>query len=250
MDKLVSIIVPVYNAGAFIEETIQKVCDQTYGQWELLLVDDCSKDDSREKIQKYCEKDERIRLIAKEKNEGAAKARNTGIELAGGSYLAFLDADDIWYPDKLEKELQFMEEKQAAFAFTSYEFGDEEGYETGRIVDAPATLDYRKALSRTVIFTSTVMFDLGKIDRNLIKMPDVPSEDTATWWSILKKGYTAYGLDEILVVYRRPEGSLSADKIKAIRRIWNLYRNVEGLTRMASIRYFIGWAVRASARRI
>lgn len=250
MDKLVSIIVPVYNAGAFIEETIQKVCDQTYGQWELLLVDDCSKDDSREKIQKYCEKDERIRLIAKEKNEGAAKARNTGIELAAGSYLAFLDADDIWYPDKLEKELQFMEEKQAAFAFTSYEFGDEEGYETGRIVDAPATLDYRKALSRTVIFTSTVMFDLGKIDRNLIKMPDVPSEDTATWWSILKKGYTAYGLDEILVVYRRPEGSLSADKIKAIRRIWNLYRNVEGLTRMASIRYFIGWAVRASARRI
>ena len=114
MDRLVSIVVPVYNAGAYIEETIAMVCRQTYEQWELLLVDDCSTDDGREKIEKWCKKDKRIRLIAKEKNEGAALTRNTGTGCAVGRYVAFLDADDIWHPEKLERELSFMKEKQAA----------------------------------------------------------------------------------------------------------------------------------------
>lgn len=249
-DELVSVIIPVYNAGKFIDETIGSVRSQTYDCWELILVDDGSTDDGREKIEKWCEEDERIHLIVKERNEGVARARNTGIYNATGRYIAFLDADDIWRPEKLEKEMEFMKEKGAAFAFTAYEFADEDGYETNQWVAVPETLTYEKALSRTVIFTSTVLFDMTKISKDLIRMPEVPSEDTATWWKILRSGYTAYGLDKEYVVYRRPEGSLSSNKFLAIKRIWNLYRNVEDLPLDKSIWNFIWWAIRAVSRRI
>lgn len=250
MEELVSIIVPVYNAGSYIEETVKRVCAQTYDRWELLLVDDCSGDDSREKIEALCEKDARIRLIAKDRNEGAALARNTGVRNAKGRYIAFLDADDVWLAEKLEKELEFMEEKQAAFAFTGYEFGDEAAKGTGRVVAVPETLTYKKALSRTVIFTTTVMFDTEKIDRELIRMPDIKSEDTATWWKILRHGYTAYGLNETLAIYRRPGKSLSSNKLAAMKRIWNLYRREEKLPLPYSIYNFVLWAFRATLRRI
>lgn len=250
MDKLVSIVVPVYNAGAYIEETIEMVCRQTYSDWELLLVDDCSADDSKAKIEKWCQKEERIRLIAKSQNEGAAMARNTGMEHAKGRYIAFLDADDIWLPKKLEKELRFMEEKGAAFAFTAYEFGDEQAKGTGKVVHVPERLTYKEALSRTIIFTTTVIFDLKKIDRELIRMPLVASEDTATWWKVLRNGYVAYGLDEVLAIYRRPANSLSSNKLVAIQRIWNLYRNEEKLSLFASAWCFVRWAYRAAMRRI
>lgn len=250
MDKLVSIIVPVYNAGTYIENTIEMVCRQTYIQWELLLVDDCSADDGRKKIEAFCRRDERIRLIAKDKNEGAAKARNTGILNAKGRFIAFLDADDVWLPAKLEKELQFMEEKEAAFVFTGYEFGNEQAKGTGKVVTVPETLTYKQALPRTVIFTSTVLFDTEKIDKSLIEMPDVKSEDTATWWKILRNGYTAYGLNEVLVIYRRPGKSLSSNKLVAIKRIWNLYRREEKLSLPYSIYNFVLWAFGAVLRRI
>ncbi|MDO4302782.1 MAG: glycosyltransferase family 2 protein [Bacillota bacterium] len=249
--ELVSIIVPVYNAGAYIEETISMVKKQTCENWELLLVDDCSSDDSRQKICACMEhKDDRIRLIEKERNEGAARARNTGIEAAKGRYIAFLDADDLWMEDKLEKELAFMKEKQAAFVFTAYEFGDEEGKPTGKVVHVPPSLTYDKALSRTVIFTTTVLLDTEKTGHDLIKMPEVKSEDTATWWKILKNGYTAYGLDQVLAIYRRPAKSLSSNKLEAVRRIWNLYRRQEQLPVLYSIYNLIFWALRATLRRI
>lgn len=250
MNDLVSIIVPVYNAGAYIKETIEMVCRQTCERWELLLIDDCSEDDSRKKIETFCDRDCRVRLIAKEKNEGAALARNTGLLEGKGRYIAFLDADDVWAADKLEKTLRFMEEKNAAFVFTSYEFGDERAEGTGKIVTVPELLTYKEALSRTVIFTSTVMFDTEKIDKKLIEMPDVKSEDTATWWKILRSGYTAYGLDEALVIYRRPGRSLSSNKLAAIKRIWNLYRRSEKLSFPYSMYNFVLWAFRAVLRRI
>ena len=124
MGELVSIVVPVYNAGKYIEKTIEMVREQTYTDWELILVDDCSKDDSVARIEPFLS--DKIRLIKKEQNEGAAEARNTGIEHMKGRYLAFLDADDVWRKEKLEKELNFMKDKECAFCFTSYEFGDEE----------------------------------------------------------------------------------------------------------------------------
>lgn len=263
MEEMVSIIVPVYRAKDYIAETIAMVRKQTYHNWELILVDDASPDGSAELIQDIIDKlsyptsaqeqnaeAERIRLIRKEKNEGAAKARNTGIALAQGRYIAFLDADDIWFSDKLEKELAFMKQKHAGFAFTAYEFGDENAKGTGKTVTVPEYLTYRKALSRTVIFTTTVIFDTKVIPKELIRMPEVESEDTATWWKILRAGYTAYGLNEVLAIYRRPGKSLSSNKFTAIKRIWNLYRKEEKLTLPDSVFCFCLWAMRATLRRI
>ena len=248
---MVSIVVPVYNAADYIENTIKMVFEQTYTDWELILVDDNSSDGSVSVIERIMgESDRDIKLFKLTYDAGAAQARNTGIDHSAGRYIAFLDADDVWKKDKLEKQIAFMESTGAAFSFHSYEFGDENANPTGKVVHAPKTLNYRQALSRTVIFTTTVMFDTEKIDMEIIHMPQVPSEDTATWWRILKYGYTAHGLDENLAIYRRPKKSLSSNKIKAVSRIWFLYRNIADLSVLESLFYFGGCAVRATLRRL
>ena len=253
MDQaLVSIIVPVYNVEKYICETIECVRQQTYDKWELLLVEDCSKDNTEAVLEKYLDEvqDERVRLIRQEKNNGAARSRNLGLKKARGRYIAYLDADDLWVPEKLEKELAFMEKKQAAFAFTGYEFADENGKGLGKVVRVPETLTYKQALKNTTIFTTTVMFDTQKIDKNFLEMPIIKSEDTALWWKVLRKGYVAYGLDENLVRYRRVGKSLSSNKLEALRRIWNLYRKAEGMSIPSSAYHFCFWAVNAVLRRV
>lgn len=252
MSELVSIIVPVYNVEKLIKETMDSVLAQTYPHWELLLVEDGSKDNSAGIIMDYmAEKgDERIRLIRQPSNQGAARARNRGLEEARGRYISYLDADDLWEPEKLEKQIGFMKEKGAAFSFTGYEFADENGIGLGKIVRVPETLSYRPALSNTTIFTTTVMFDTEKISRELLEMPQIKSEDTALWWKVLRTGYVAYGLDENLARYRRAGRTLSSNKLEAIRRIWNLYRKAEGLNLIRSMWHFCFWAARAVWRRI
>lgn len=252
MDRKVSIIVPVYNVEKFITRTIDSVRAQTYGNWELLLVMDGCTDTTPQVIRQYCEqaKDERIRVIDQPRNMGAALARNRGVAEATGRYIAYLDSDDLWREDKLEKQLAFMEEKDAAFSFTGYEFADENGKGLGKVVRVPAVMEYQDALKNTTIFTTTVMFDTEKIDRQLLEMPRIKSEDTALWWKVLRNGYLAYGLDENLALYRRAGRSLSSNKLEAIRRIWNLYRKAEKLSVLKSARYFCYWAVRAVKRRI
>ncbi len=276
-DGLISVIVPVYGAEAYIEQTIAMVAAQTFESWELLLIEDASPDASAQAVRGAladCRRQDvtaelsarisnvrtaevytdgqgrRILLLCRKENEGAAAARNAGLKLAQGRYIAFLDADDVWSPDKLERELAFLQERQAGFVFSAYEFGDRNAAPTGKIVHVPPVLTYREALSRTVIFTTTVLLDREKIADELIGMPLVESEDTATWWRILRAGYKAYGLDETLAIYRRPPGSLSSNKLKALRRIWNLYRRQEGFSVLRSLRYFIPWAFRAAARRL
>lgn len=252
MNETVSIIVPVYHAEKYIEETIRHVAAQTYTDWELLLVVDGSGDRSAQVIRDYqeAEGEDRLRLIVSEENMGAAKARNKGLQEARGRYIAYVDADDLWMPEKLEFELQFMREKQAAFVFSGYEFADQHGVGTGKVVHVPEQMSYTDALKNTTIFTSTVLFDTLLIPRELLEMPVIKSEDTALWWKVLRSGYTAYGLDRNLVLYRRPAESLSSNKVEAIRRIWNLYRRAEGLSIPRSAYYFCFWAVRAVRRRV
>lgn len=253
---LVSIVVPVYNAAQFIAETIGYVQSQTYDNWELLLVDDCSTDAGREQIAMKSREDGRIRLIVQDQNGGAARARNRGISEARGQYLCFLDADDIWLPDKLERELAFIRSVQrgrdpdAGFVFMGYEFADESGTGLGRVVHVPARITYRQALKNTTIFTSTVMIDRNKIPDEDICMPCIASEDTATWWRLLKKYGAAYGADENLVRYRRSADTLSSNKLTAVRRIWNLYRRQECLSVIKSMYCMCFWACRAVLRRI
>jgi len=246
---LVSIVIPVHNAERFIGPAINSVMSQTYENWELLLINDGSKDQSGPIIDKFAEENARI-LAFHTPGLSAAEARNIGTKNANGRFLTFLDADDLWLPNKLEHELRLMKEKDVAFVFTGYEFADENGIGTGRIVRQPEILKYEDALKNTTIFTSTVMFDMEKTGRDLLYMPKVKSEDTALWWRVLKSGFDAYGLDENLVLYRRAGKSLSSNKLEAVRRIWNLYRKVEKLSIAKSIYYFFFWGWNAVVRRI
>lgn len=248
---MVSIIVPVYNAAELIGETIACVRAQSYKDWELLLIDDCSSDNSCDVIEGCMKKtaDDRIRFIRQESNSGAAKCRNKGVSCARGRYICFLDADDIWESDKLARELAFISDGKG-FVFTGYEFADENGRGLGKIVHVPSEITYEEALKNTTIFTSTVMLDREVIDDRDILMPCIASEDTAAWWNILKKYGKGYGLDECLVRYRRSAGTLSSNKLTAIKRIWNLYRRHERLSIAKSLYCMVFWAFRAVARRV
>lgn len=251
MNDLVSIIVPVYNVEKFIRETMAAVTAQTHSNWELLLVEDGSTDKTVEIIEAYLEEsgEQRIKLIRLPENVGAAGARNVGMEQSQGRYVTYLDSDDLWRPEKLQHQLEFMKKEDCAFSYTGYEFADENGQGLGKIVRVPHTLEYKEALGNTTIFTSTVMFDTEKLPREQLMMPLVKSEDTALWWQILRQGYIAYGLDENLVYYRRAGKSLSSNKLVAMKRIWNLYTR-EKLPLRQKIYYFVQWAFRAVKRRV
>ncbi|MBR3734445.1 MAG: glycosyltransferase family 2 protein [Lachnospiraceae bacterium] len=246
----VSIVMPVHNAEAVLEETVRSVLEQSFGDYELIMVEDNSSDGSLRLMRRLAEEDKRIRVLVNDGEHGAALARNLGIKAAAGRYLTYLDADDIWRKDKLKKTLRFMKERGASFVFTAYEFGDENAKGTGRVVHVPPVLDYAHALTRTIIFTSTVMLDLEKLGKKKVLMPPVPSEDTASWWRILRSGTDAYGLDENLVIYRRAGKSLSSNKMVAVKRIWYLYRKQARLSIPRSMLCMFGWGWRALARRI
>lgn len=248
---MVSIIVPVYNAEKFITDTVKTVIDQTYENWELLLVDDCSADKSLKIIKEYQQKDKRIKLFSNSKNSGAAVSRNKGIEESRGRYIAFLDADDLWEPKKLEKQVSFMQEQDCEFSFTGYEFADSVGKPNGKKVSVPSTLNYRQALKNTTIWTSTVMLDISKLSKQEVSMPNVKrGQDTATWWKILKMIDHAHGINEVLSYYRRTDESLSANKLTALKRTWNLYRNVEKLGILVSAYNFCWYVLNAVKRRV
>ena len=250
-DKLVSIIIPVYNASRFLEETINSIQEQTYSNWEAIFIDDCSSDNSYDIIKQYQKNDKRIKVIKNKINNGVAISRNNGIDYVKGEYLCFLDADDKWHPEKLEKQINFMQELNCEFSFTGYQFANEKCNPNGKIVSVPNKINYKQALKNTTIWTSTVMFDMGKLTKDDIYMPNIKrGQDTATWWKVLKKIEYAYGLNEVLSYYRRTNNSLSANKLTALKRTWNLYRNVEHLNILSSFYNFCWYCFNAVRRRI
>lgn len=241
----VSVIIPVYNAEKCIEKTIKNIKEQTYKNIEIILIDDASKDNSLKIMKTLVDKN--MKLIINKKNIGSANSRNKGIKLAIGKYLCFQDADDLWEKDKIEKQVEFMEKKQIAFSYTGFEYVYKH---RKKKVNVPKELNYKKALKDTKILSSSVMFNIDKIDKSLIYMPDIEAEDIATWWKILKKGYIAYGLNETLVYYFQVKNSKSANKLKSAVNRWNIYRKVENFNILKSIYYFIFYIFYAIKKRI
>ena len=211
MNNIVSIITPSFNSANYICHTVESVLNQSYTNWELLIVDDCSTDNSREIIQSYVNKDSRIKLICLEKNSGAAVARNTGIEEARGRFIAFLDSDDTWHPEKLEKQLHFMLNNDYAFTYTQYHQVNENGDLIGDLY-FPKRTNYHNLLKTCVIGCLTAMYDshkIGKIYFPLIRK----RQDYALWLKILKQIDYAYCVPMDLASYTVRSDSISANKI-------------------------------------
>lgn len=248
-NTLVSIITPVYNAEKFIEETIQSVQNQTYKEWEMIIVDDCSCDNSEIIIKDMQERDSRIKYIRLRENSGAAMARNVALENSNGRYIAFLDSDDLWANSKLEEQIRFMNDKKCGFTFTSYEFINEDGSKLDKIVKIPEQIDYNELLKNTIICCSTVVIDrnlVGEFRMILIRK----GQDVATWLKILKYYKFAYGINNNLLKYRLVKGSLSRNKLGVFKKMWTIYRNIEKLTLIKSIHVFTCYSLNAIKKRI
>ena len=236
VNDLVSIITPAYNAAEYIAETIESVLAQTYPKWEMLIVNDCSKDNTAEIVQSYAAKDNRIKLINLKQNSGAAVARNTAIQNAKGRYIAFLDSDDLWKKDKLQKQLSFMQQNSYAFTFSGYEHFKNNQENIQNKVQAIKSLNYKKALKGNQIGCLTVMLDRKQIQN--IKFSRQKHEDYILWLNILKQGITAYGLGESFALYRTGNSkSISSNKLQSALWTWNVYRKSQKLTVLKSIYY-------------
>ena len=219
---MISIITPMFNAEKYIAYAIQSVLSQTYQDWEMIIVNDCSSDHSLEIAEQYAKTDLRIKILNLTRNTGIASARNVGIANATGSYIAFLDSDDIWAKDKLSLQLKYMYDNGYSFTYTSCKLIDESGAPMHKILKVRSSVCYSELLKSNHIACSSVMIDVNEIN---VSMPDLHHEDYATWLGILKKGYIAYGIDPALTIYRVRKSSLSANKLKSLSWVYNIYRN-------------------------
>lgn len=247
---LVSIVTPVYNAERFIAETIKSVQSQTYTDWELLLVNDCSSDSSVAIISKIAAEDPRIRLINLAENSGAAVARNAGLAAANGQYIAFVDSDDCWTETKLADQLTFMQTSGSVFSYTNFALVNEAGDILKEQVNLPERLSYSGLLKNTAIACSTVVIDreaVGDFTMPLVRK----GQDTATWLKLMReRQIAADGLDKVLNHYRQVEGSISSDRVGALRRTWHTYRHLEQLPFPKAIYYFSHYVLQAVMRRL
>lgn len=240
---LVSVIMPTYNCGKYILQSLDSVIAQTVTDWEVQIVDDCSTDNTADVLKPYLKKYPNIHYYVLPKNGGPAVARTEALKRATGKYIAFLDSDDMWFPEKLEKQIAFMEQKGALFSATGYGWMDDEGNRLSTVLIPPIKTDYKKMIRLSnPIGNLSVMYNqqiLGKFEVPMIKKRN----DFALWLQILKKTEYCYGMKEVLGIYRTGRtGSVSSNKLKQVKYHWQLYREIEGHSLVRSL-YEIGcWA--------
>ncbi len=245
VEKLVSIIMPAYNCADYIAESIRSVQNQSYRNWELIVADDKSTDGTVNTVRSIAASDNRIHLLETDVNLGPAAARNRAINTAQGDYIAFLDSDDIWFPDKLRRQIDFMEQTGYEFTYTAYEKIDECGERMGIIVSAPKSVTYSSMLYQgDPIGNLTVIYDASKLGKFYV--PDIRKRnDFALWLKMMRECDRAYGLNEVLAKYRVRAGAISSTrKSELLKYYWKLYRNIENLSgvkasyAMASLVFF------------
>ncbi len=239
-NELVSIIMPTYNCAKFIKETIESVLNQTYENWELVIVDDCSNDNTEEIVESF--NDKRIKYHKLEKNSGAAVARTTAMKMAIGNYMAFLDSDDLWKKEKLEKQLEFMKKNNYNFTCTAYEQIDEEGNKLNKVIKTKKKANYNRILLDCPVGNSTVMYNVDNLGK--FEVPNIRKRnDDALWLQILKREKFIYGMPDVLMEYRIRNNSISSNKLSLIKYHWQLYREIEHLSVIRSAFHICWWGM-------
>jgi len=247
-DILVSIITPVYNSAKHLETTIKSVLAQTYKNWELILIDDGSNDDSLTLIESYIVTDSRIRLICHPKNLGVAAARNSGTKMADGRFIAFLDSDDSWDDEKLTVQVNFMQKNNCAISYTAYRKIDTDGEILVRKIDIPEKVNYNSLLRHNVIAFLTSIYDVKIIGKRYFEK--IGHEDFAFWLEILKDNHLGFGINQVLASYRIHNSSLSNNKLRSAKYTWNIYRQNQKLSFFRSLYYFSNYIVSSSIKYI
>lgn len=239
-EKLVSIITPTYNCAKFIARTLDSVQAQTYQNWEMIIVDDRSQDNTKEIVEEYMKNDSRIKYHLLDENSGAAVARTEAMKLAKGSYMAFLDSDDIWMPDKLERQIKWMDDNGYAFSCTAYEQIDENDNLLNRTIKTIKKTDYNRLLLDCPVGNSTVVYDVEKMGK--FEVPNIRKRnDDALWLQMLKKEKYIWGMPDVLMKYRIRKNSISSNKLKVIKYHWILYREIEHLSVIRSVFHICWW---------
>lgn len=232
----VSIITPMFNSEKFILSAINSVLSQTYTNWELLIIDDCSTDNSKRIVHDCMKHDKRIVYIGTEKPSGSPSIpRNIGINKASGRFIAFLDSDDLWLPNKLEKQISYFKEEKVVIVYSNYEKISEEGISSNRIVLAPKYCSYENLLKGNVIACCTCVYDSYKIGK--MYLPNQGHEDYALWLKILRNGFLARNAGLVLAKYRVRKSSISSNKLNVIFWLYNIYRKNEKKSLFLSIYY-------------
>lgn len=237
----VSVIMPMYNAQAYISAAIESVLSQTFTDWEMLIVDDCSRDNSSTIVERYASQDRRITLLRLQTNQGVAAARNKAIMLARGKYIAFLDSDDLWLPTKLEKQINFMSTNNVSFSHTAYKKINASGKHLVDVIP-PQQIEYKQLLKTNYIGCLTAIYDQDMLGKVLMPT-NTKREDFATWLTLLKQTPCVYALTEVLAAYRIYDAQSSAKKMKMAQETWNIYRRIENLGLIKSSYYFANYAL-------
>jgi teichuronic acid biosynthesis glycosyltransferase TuaG len=242
---LVGIITPAYNATKFIGETIASVQAQSFKDWEMIIVDDGSKDNTFAFVSETAKADPRVKIFS-QKNQGPAVARQFALSKTNARYICFLDSDDLWLPNKLQEQLEFMKKEDCALSFTQFRRINIDGTQTGRLISVPDKVSYRQLLSHNVIACLTVMIDTKK--SGPLSMVNEGYDDFILWLSVLKKGFVARGIPKDLARYRIVTGSVSSKRTRAIKWVWNIYRKVERLSLVRSLIYMAQYLVKVSLK--